>query len=63
MLLSDGGQGPHGKERKPKAHFSWREHVLRRTEPEFNFKLRYCLDFDAFMELLAILRPQGHIYR
>ena len=54
LALSGGGQGPQGKKRRPKHHFSWSEHVLRLTEAEF--KLRYRLDFDSFMELVSWIR-------
>jgi hypothetical protein len=50
----DGSQGPSGKKHRPLQQFSWEEHVLRFTEDEF--KLRYRLDFDSFMELVNILR-------
>ena len=55
LALSVGGQGPQGKKRRPKHHFTWREHVLRLTEAEF--KLRYRLDFDSFMQLVTSIRP------
>ena len=55
LALSVGGQGPQGKKRRPKHHFTWHEHVLRLTEAEF--KLRYRLDFDSFMQLVTSIRP------
>ena len=53
-LCIGGGQGPSGRKRRELAHFSWEEHLLRLTEAEF--KLRYRLNFDSFMDLLHILR-------
>ena len=55
VLGLGGGQGPQGKKHKSQGgEFSWDLHVLRLTEAEF--KLRYRLDFDSFMELLSLLR-------
>ena len=53
-LCIGGGQGPCGRKRRELAHFSWEDHLLRLTEAEF--KLRYRLNFDSFMDLLHILR-------
>ena len=50
-VIPGGGQGPQGPKLKPEeAGFSWAKHVRRMTEKQF--KLRYRLTFDAFMELL-----------
>ena len=53
MVACMGGQGPQGRKWRKENPFSWEEHLWRLTEEEF--KLRYCLDFDAFQALLRII--------
>lgn len=55
MQFSSAGQGPQGAKRCKVSQFSWTDHVLGLTEREF--KMRYRLDFDAFRELVKIIRP------
>jgi hypothetical protein len=54
LLATDGGQGPSGKKRRSSRPFVWEEHVTRFSEAEF--KLRYRFTFDAFTELVELLR-------
>ena len=54
LQAGEAGHGPQGSKRRETTFFSWCDHVARMSEAQF--KLRYRLDYDGFMDLLDLIR-------